>query len=47
MFMMGGVVPRALGAVLVAAGAYFLFRHHREGWKLDPSAQGARELHGE
>ena len=43
-FMMGGTVRIGLGILLIAAGARSLYKHHRNGWRVDPKASQAPQL---
>jgi len=36
LFMMGGVVRPILAGIVIAVGAFSLWRRHRDGWKLAP-----------
>ena len=44
LFLMGGVVRPALGALLIAFGAYLLWGHARNGWRLEAPAEHAVHL---
>ncbi|MFQ6017434.1 MAG: tripartite tricarboxylate transporter permease [Kiloniellaceae bacterium] len=44
LFLMGGTVRPILGATLVALGAFFLRRHARKGWRLEPGEPREVEL---
>ncbi len=43
-FMMGGPVRIGLGILLIAIGIRSLYKHHRNGWKLDPAKSAAPQL---
>ncbi len=43
-FMMGGAVRIGLGILLIALGIGSLVKHHRNDWKVDPTASSAPQL---
>ena len=44
LFLMGGVVRPALGALLIALGAYLLWGHARNGWRLEMPVEQRADL---
>ena len=44
LFLMGGVVRPALGALLIAFGAYLLWGHARNGWRLEMPVEQRADL---